>query len=410
MIPSQTTRIRHLLGKAIVTSVVALMMVAVTFEGQVGRTLATEEVKNGLTLGTSYAQEGEGLDIGTVFDIAGAVDTLFSALYTGFDSSYIDKYYGGSVAGYLFAMLIDPDAAEFDYIDNQLEVVNQKLNHLIALDGEIITAIGKLEKELAIDTTKIQEAVEAADLVTAESAIRSLSRDQLLTRYQNMSMKNITPANRSYISSTCQTLLNGTSTLGNSGNIDIWLRTIDNHMTEAGPFNVGLLQLMANQVQESLGSNSTNAYQYYQWIESMFMRYVLLQSKGINLYVNCAHVLPVPLETQSIKSQYLNYLKYILDQFESFRDVVEGTVIGTNYAIARDAFNATNASTTDLGLQLENSTRLILPRVDFITHRVLGRSSLSSVNASPDPNAPPPGSSDGQGFVSQESKQNGIRT
>ncbi|MDT3777788.1 hypothetical protein PJI16_09500 [Nitrospira sp. MA-1] len=409
MIPSPTKRVWHSLGKAIVTGVVALMMVAVTYDGHIDRTLAAEEAQNSITMGTAYAQEGEGLDIGIVFDIAGAVDTLFSALYTGFDSSYIDKYYGGSVAGYLFAMLIDPDAAEFDYIDNQLEIVNQKLNHLITLDGEIITAIGKLEKELAIDTTKIQEAVEAADLVTAESAINSLSRDQLLTKYQNMSMKNITHAERSYITSTCQTLLNGSSTLGYSGNIDIWLTTIGSHMTEAGPFNVGLLQLMANQVQESLGSNSTNAYEYYQWIESMFMRYVLLQSKGLNLYVNCAHVLPVPLENSSIKSQYLNYLKNILDQFESFREVVEQTVVlGTNYAIARDAFNATNASTSDLGLIWENSTSLILQRVDFISHRVLGRSSLSSVNASPDPNAPPQGALTARVLSANDQNQTGF--
>lgn len=82
------------------------------------------------------------MEFGSILDVAGVIDSLVSALYNGFSTSYIDKYYGGSVAGYLLGMLLDPDQAEFDYIEKQLAVMNQKLNHLIALDGQILTAIG----------------------------------------------------------------------------------------------------------------------------------------------------------------------------------------------------------------------------------------------------------------------------
>ncbi|HET6675178.1 MAG TPA: hypothetical protein VFG71_07550, partial [Nitrospiraceae bacterium] len=164
---------------------------------------------------------------------------------------------------------------------------------------------GQLEKEIAIDTTKIQEAISANDLVAAESSLNSYTGSCLLTKFSDTAVKDITATDRTYINNTCQTILKGSTTNPLAGDVDNWLTTIYSHMTATGPFNAGLIQLLATQVQEQSKGTGANLYRYYQWMESYFLRYILVQSKGMNLYVECARALPAPLEGSAITSQYL---------------------------------------------------------------------------------------------------------
>ncbi len=332
-----------------------------------------------LTVDPAYAEDA-GIEFGSVLDVVGVVDSLVSDLYNGFSTSYIDKYYGGSVAGYLLGMLLDPDQAEFDYIENQLDVMNQKLNHLIALDGQILTAIGRLEKEIAIDTTKIQEAISANDLVSAESNLNSYTGSALLTKFSNTTLKDITAADRTYINNTCQAILKGSPTNPLSGDVDNWLTTINSHMTAAGPFNAGLIQLLATQVHEQTNGTGANLYRYYQWMESYFLRYILVQSKGMNLYVECARALPVPLAGSAITAQYLTYVGNIVQQFKTFRNAVEETLmLSTGYPIVTAAFNPQTASTTGTAFLFPSAAGLILARVDYLTDRVLGETNFEAL-------------------------------
>ena len=387
---SPITRVRHVFNKTAVACLVAFLIIGVTYESSVTRGLVTtipnkvypvNRQDRILTAGTVHAAEG-GVEFGSALEIVGAVDGLFSALYYGLDKSYIDKYYGGSVAGYMLAMVLDPEEAEFDYIDNQLKVIIQKLNHLIALDRQILNAIQALATQLSVDVKELEEAIEAGALDKPEKYILAFSSAKLLTKYQNTSVKKITSTDRSYIQTTCKNILYGSSTPGwkNKGDLDEWLTTINTHMTPAGPINVGLINLLAQQIHIDSNGKEKNLYDYYQLMESYILKYILLQSKGMNLYVECAHALKV--KSSKIKSQYLLYLGNIVSQLSTFRNAVEETVVlNSNYTVVRAAFNPWSGSTT--GQSVPSGSSNILPRVDFVTDQVLGGTNLTQLTTSP---------------------------
>ncbi len=378
MIPSQTTRIRHLPGKAIVTSVVALMMVAVTYEGQVGRNLGTEGGKNDLTLGTVYAQEGEGPDIGAGLDIVGG---LSSFLYYAFDKSYIDKFYGGNVGGFILNFLLsggDTEGVELDYIINQLSMINQKLNHVISLELQIENELRALAREVNIDTTKGEINTVVTAMTTAICNIEQYmggpcfpQEDNFLLKYASLTPKKITPEDVNTIVTTCKSILEPDA-------LDTWLTIIHAQMMGPGQ-NSGFINLAAIEVQEKVIAGQS-AYQEYQVLEGYFLKYILIQSRGINLYMNCARALPVSFNDPTIKSQYLTYLGNIVGQFEAFRNAVEETVVlASNQTIVREAFNPSSGSTT--WMDIPQGSNNILPRVDFVIDQALGGTNFEAMNA-----------------------------
>ncbi|MCA9498417.1 MAG: hypothetical protein KC588_04395 [Nitrospira sp.] len=376
MIPSQTTRIRHLLGKAIVTSVVALMMVTVTYEGHVGRTLGTEEGKNDLTLGTVYAQESEGPDIGAGLDIVGG---LSSFLYYAFDKSYIDKFYGGNVGGFILNFLLsggDTEGVELDYIINQLTVLKQKLNHVIKLEAQIEKEIQALAEQLSFDTNQIEQMIDEGEMAPAIRGITQYAGSGLLTNYLNSPITSITETDKQHIISTCDSpILHPSKTTG--GPVGAWLTTIDDYMTGSS----GLIPLLASQVQITI-KGGHDAYSAYQVMEGYFLKLILIQAKGINLYINCAHTMSplAPLSTE-IQTNYIAYLTNIVNQFQAFRTAVEETVtINTNYTLIRGAYNPDNGSSSGMVAGgMNTSTGNILPRVDFVIDRALGSSDLGQL-------------------------------
>ena len=380
---SLITSKRHSLRKAAIVCLVASLVVGVTYDSRVGRTLfsdhtklalSTEESEYGFTIGTAYAQEGEGLDIGAGLDIVGG---LSSFLYYAFDTSYIDKFYGGNVGGFILNFLLtggDTTEVELDYIINQLSVINQKLNQVIKLEEKIEKELIALANEVNIDTTK----GEINTVVTAmTSAICNIEEymgghcypDQqvFLQRYASMTPKEITEQDKSMITSTCKKILL-------PKNLDSWLTTIHDQMNGVG-VSSGFISLAATEVQEKVRAGQL-AYQEYQVLEGYFLKYILIQSRGINLYMNCARAIPMPL----IKSQYFTYLGNIVSQFITFRDAVEETfMLNSNYSLVRNAFNPWSGSTR-AGANIPFGSNNILPRLDFVMDQVLGGTNFDAIN------------------------------
>lgn len=100
----------------------------------------------------------------------------------------------------------------------------------------------------------------------------------------------------------------------------------------------------------------------------------------MNLYVECARALPVSLEGSAITAQYLAYVGNIVQQFTTFRNAVEETLIlSTGYPIVTAAFNPQTASTTGTAFLFPSTAGLILARVDYLTDRVLGGTNLEAL-------------------------------
>ena len=230
-----------------------------------------------------------------------------------------------------------------------------------------------LAKEVNIDTTKgeINTVVTAMNkaICNIEEYMGGhcyLGQKKFLQKYASMGPTKITKEDRENITSTCKKILGPEQS---QGLIDAWLTTIHDHMM-GGTSSSGFIALSATEVQEKVRAGQP-AYQEYQVLEGYFLKYILIQSRGINLYMNCAQALPVPLNNPSIKSQYANYLGNIVSQFEAFRNAVEEKVVlTTTHTVLREAFNPWSASTTPVSIPTGNNK--ILPRVNFVTNQVLG--------------------------------------
>ena len=259
--PPHKARILRFLRKTAASSLMAATLMFLTLDARLGipfradRTNEPQSHAGGevhLSVGSAHAQEGGGgLSFGTGLSIAGAAGSLIGDLYYAFDSSYIDKFYGGNVTGYFLTLLTGTSrtTVELDYVIDQLSAIEHQLNHLISLAKAIEAEIAALEQEIKWETSVIEAHIEAAGMAHAENEIENYTENgRLLTKYRNKRPKDITAEDRAYIVRTCGNIVQAQNGgLNPNNNQSNWLNTINTGLTYVGPNNTGLIQHLAKQ-------------------------------------------------------------------------------------------------------------------------------------------------------------------